>query len=412
MLRMTPRKLAVATLCASAGLWASDVSAQLAPTPAPPRQDTPRNQDEAPQRDSRAGGSLSREAPEGTAPEVDPADGADVEQMPDREGVRPAREPGASSLRTSDGDLVQGKVLSTAANSIAVEARGPGQNAAASKTTFQVPDSVEITRNGEEAQLSDIENGDNVRLETSPGDRSIVTRIVATTELTGSVNEIRSTSGNDNRPRGRVRQGQEEAVLPLGIELYTINSVGLVTEMLADGPADRGGLQVGDLVVSINGEPLDQPETIEQNIARRGGTAELLVQRDGQEVAITIEPGAVVEGSLVRPVAIREALTAFGAIVLPGGQADRLEDRDADQIDRRVDGAVRREMRNRDTDPLVPREERPSSENRRRGAERGLDAEARDTAPEPDSELGVPSAPGETAPAPGDAGIENDPPAE
>ena len=59
----------------------------------------------------------------------------------------------------------------------------------------------------------------------------------------------------------------------------------LISEIVADGPADRGGLRVGDVVVAIGGREIVDGQELRFRIATRqaGGTATLTVLRDGDE---------------------------------------------------------------------------------------------------------------------------------
>ncbi|MGV3650667.1 MAG: Do family serine endopeptidase [Devosia sp.] len=59
----------------------------------------------------------------------------------------------------------------------------------------------------------------------------------------------------------------------------------LVTELAADGPAARAGLAVGDVVLCLDGQPVDQPSALDFRLATRpvGGSAEIVFFRDGQQ---------------------------------------------------------------------------------------------------------------------------------
>jgi len=58
----------------------------------------------------------------------------------------------------------------------------------------------------------------------------------------------------------------------------------LVTSLNAKGPARRGGLKVGDVVVSVDGQPVQDPEAFRYRFVTKGvgGTAELGVYRKGK----------------------------------------------------------------------------------------------------------------------------------
>ena len=70
-----------------------------------------------------------------------------------------------------------------------------------------------------------------------------------------------------------------------------------MSEVLAGSPAQRGGLQKGDLVVGVNGSPIEDWRGLVQAISSRPGQlVELEVDRDRQRFIIQVTPD-VVEGS-------------------------------------------------------------------------------------------------------------------
>jgi Do/DeqQ family serine protease len=64
----------------------------------------------------------------------------------------------------------------------------------------------------------------------------------------------------------------------------------LVANVLRDGPASRAGLKPGDLIVSIDGAPVDDPNAFDYRFATKplGGNARLGIMRNGREQAVTI----------------------------------------------------------------------------------------------------------------------------
>jgi len=64
----------------------------------------------------------------------------------------------------------------------------------------------------------------------------------------------------------------------------------LVTHIIAESPGARAGLSVGDLVISIDGREIDDPNSINYRVATKGigATAELGVIRDGREYVATL----------------------------------------------------------------------------------------------------------------------------
>lgn len=111
-------------------------------------------------------------------------------------------------------------------------------------------------------------------------------------------------------------QGAEEAVLPLGVEVYGGGNQGaLVTEMLAGGPAATAGVLINDLIVAVNGQTVSDPELIEAAMAANGGgSAELTLMRNGETLQVSVQPGQLVEGSLVTAGAMGQALVNAGLV--------------------------------------------------------------------------------------------------
>jgi len=64
----------------------------------------------------------------------------------------------------------------------------------------------------------------------------------------------------------------------------------LVTSIVAGGPSARAGLKVGDLVVSVDGQGIDDPESLGYRLATRpiGGTSVFTLNRQGRESTVTV----------------------------------------------------------------------------------------------------------------------------
>ncbi len=69
----------------------------------------------------------------------------------------------------------------------------------------------------------------------------------------------------------------------------------LVAQVLEKGPADKGGLQVGDVILSINDHPVvmsaDLPHLV--GILKSGQTANLVVMREGSRKTLKVKVGAL-----------------------------------------------------------------------------------------------------------------------
>ncbi len=64
----------------------------------------------------------------------------------------------------------------------------------------------------------------------------------------------------------------------------------LISEVYPGGPAERGGLQVADVVLAVNGREITDPQSLMFRVATLsiGGTAELTVWRRGREIKLRV----------------------------------------------------------------------------------------------------------------------------
>ena len=65
---------------------------------------------------------------------------------------------------------------------------------------------------------------------------------------------------------------------------------GLVVEQ-ASGAAARAGVQPGDVVVAVNGQPVKDIEQVRGIVAKADKSVALLVQRDGQQLFVPVNVG-------------------------------------------------------------------------------------------------------------------------
>jgi len=82
----------------------------------------------------------------------------------------------------------------------------------------------------------------------------------------------------------------------------------LVADLVASGPAAQAGLKRGDVVIEVDGQGVDDPESLGYRLGTKlvGGVATLNVQRNGRKVALPLQLVAAPE---TPP---REALTLSG----------------------------------------------------------------------------------------------------
>jgi regulator of sigma E protease len=71
-----------------------------------------------------------------------------------------------------------------------------------------------------------------------------------------------------------------------------------ISSVLPDSPAQRGGLQAGDVVLAVGGQPVFTPEDLVEAIRTRPGQPlPITVERNGQRLTVTVMPRAVTEKS-------------------------------------------------------------------------------------------------------------------
>jgi Do/DeqQ family serine protease len=101
----------------------------------------------------------------------------------------------------------------------------------------------------------------------------------------------------------------------------------LVASVVADGPAARAGIKTGDLIVSVDGTGVDDPNAFDYRFATKplGGSAQLGLLRQGRETAVTVALQSVPQGARDE-IEIRARSPFRGATVanLSPGLADEL----------------------------------------------------------------------------------------
>jgi Do/DeqQ family serine protease len=111
----------------------------------------------------------------------------------------------------------------------------------------------------------------------------------------------------------------------------------LVVNVTPNSPAAKAGLKVSDLVVAIDGQPIEDPNAFEYRFATRplGGTAQLDAQRSGRPVKLTIALEAA-------PDTGRDEITLSGRSPFAGAKVANISPAVADELrlDSSVEGVV------------------------------------------------------------------------
>ena len=96
--------------------------------------------------------------------------------------------------------------------------------------------------------------------------------------------------GHVHRGQVGVRAQSITAALASGLGLARDNGV-LVADVTPDGPAADGGLQIGDIVLSMDGKPMENARQFDVNVYRHavGDTVRLSVLRAGRQLDVRVE---------------------------------------------------------------------------------------------------------------------------
>ncbi len=90
--------------------------------------------------------------------------------------------------------------------------------------------------------------------------------------------------------------GINQSFVGVGIQYTKVNDAGMITKVFFDSPAERAGLQEGDLFTHIDGISVADKTTDEIKdlaIGEEGTEVRMTVLRDGQEMEITVIRGTV-----------------------------------------------------------------------------------------------------------------------
>ncbi len=132
-------------------------------------------------------------------------------------------------------------------------------------------------------QVADVKPGSKATLEISRNGK--------TRDIDVTVGELKQTSlasaDAANQERGRLGL----AVRPLSPdERQQAGANGLLVEG-ASGPAARAGIQPGDVVLAVNGTPVQSVAQLRALVAKSGKTMALLIQRDDGKIFVPVDLG-------------------------------------------------------------------------------------------------------------------------
>src|SRR5260370_1036903 len=122
---------------------------------------------------------------------------------------------------------------------------------------------------------------------------SVVSQVIGLTIPANMVRVVVASAKSGGKAVKRPWLGARlQAITPeiaetLGLKLP---SGALVANVTPNSPSARAGLKLSDLIVAIDGQPVDDPNAFDYRFATRplGGTAQIDVQRGGKLVKLTI----------------------------------------------------------------------------------------------------------------------------
>jgi len=129
------------------------------------------------------------------------------------------------------------------------------------------------------------------------------------------INDVIFTNSGDNAGVGfaisidlakiiadQITAGEAPSLALLGVSVGSSpdgDAGGLVQDVSEDTAAAAAGVEVGDLIIAIDGDPIRDSEELRAEIITRspGSVIDLVVLRDGTEIAIQVTLGSVQTGS-------------------------------------------------------------------------------------------------------------------
>ena len=169
----------------------------------------------------------------------------------------------------------------------AVDPAGPGAKAGVQ------PGDVVLKLNGKEVpnssalppMASELAPGSTAQLQVWRGGKTL--------EISMKVGELSTPVASAERGSGDREQGRlGVAVRPLTKEETRQSDIkdGLVVEDVT-GPAARAGIRPGDVIVSVNGEPVGGVDKLRAAVAKAGKRVALLIQRGDNRLFVPVELG-------------------------------------------------------------------------------------------------------------------------
>ncbi len=95
----------------------------------------------------------------------------------------------------------------------------------------------------------------------------------------------------DPKQYSQLREDQRGKYYGVGMQVGPRNNKVIVIAPFAGAPAYRAGIRPGDIILSVNGKPLKNPEELKSAAQHAGKTIALLVQRNDARIFVPVELG-------------------------------------------------------------------------------------------------------------------------
>lgn len=194
------------------------------------------------------------------------------------------------------GQTLTGTIQKVGEGTLTVRMKGPEEKT----EEIRVEQNAKVTLNGEEVELGDLTRGDQVKIKTSEGDRSLAADVHASRrerkarEETGEEEHKKPRQGGAVEEHAAEDRGAEEreepsAVLGLIIAKPRGEERVVVVRVAPQSPAAQAGIQDGDEIVSVDGKEIASPDQLGEFIREKkpGAEVKIVYQREGEEKTAT-----------------------------------------------------------------------------------------------------------------------------
>lgn len=107
---------------------------------------------------------------------------------------------------------------------------------------------------------------------------------------------------------------------PFGVKFYSDGVMVIELEEFYNGahyvcPAAKGGLQSGDIIKAINGDPIESNEEVQQIVLKsKGKSLAVRIERNGKELQKTVKPEANTSGAFLLGAWVRDSCAGIGTV--------------------------------------------------------------------------------------------------